>query len=95
MAKSSHNRIEVIHGVNLDMLGGRDPLFYGDFTLAELELQIKRWAHEVGLEATFFQTNHEGEYVEYLHRLASSPTARSSTPVPGPTTRGRSATRSS
>jgi 3-dehydroquinate dehydratase-2 len=51
------------------MLGGRDPLFYGDFTLSELEVKIKRWAKELGLEATFFQTNHEGEFVEYLHRL--------------------------
>jgi 3-dehydroquinate dehydratase II len=69
LPKTSHNRIEVLHGVNLDMLGGRDPLFYGDFTLAELELKIKRWAKDLGLEATFFQTNHEGEYVEYLHRV--------------------------
>jgi 3-dehydroquinate dehydratase-2 len=69
VAKRSHNRIEVLHGVNLDALGKRDRLFYGDFTLAELEVQIKRWARELDLEATFFQTNHEGEYVEYLHRL--------------------------
>jgi len=63
------NRIEVLHGVNLDMLGSRDPLLYGDFTLSELEVRIKRWGRELGLETTFFQTNHEGEYVEYLHRL--------------------------
>jgi len=63
------NRIEVLHGVNLDMLGSRDPEHYGDFTLSELEVRIKRWSRELGLEATFFQTNHEGEYVEYLHRL--------------------------
>jgi 3-dehydroquinate dehydratase-2 len=37
--------------------------------LSELEVRIKRWGRELGLEATFFQTNHEGEYVEYLHRL--------------------------
>jgi 3-dehydroquinate dehydratase-2 len=63
------NRIEVLHGVNLDMLGSRDPEHYGYFTLAELEVRIKRWGRELGLETTFFQTNHEGEYVEYLHRL--------------------------
>src|SRR3954449_1905984 len=58
-----------MHGVNLDMLGRRDHDIYGDFTLPELEVQIKRFAREVDLEATFFQTNSEGEFVEHLHRL--------------------------
>ena len=65
----THNRVEVLHGVNLDMLGRRDPEHYGAMTLAELEVRIKRFAHELELEVTFFQTNHEGAFVEYLHRL--------------------------
>jgi 3-dehydroquinate dehydratase II len=65
----THNRVEVLHGVNLDTLGRRDPEHYGTLTLNELEVQIKRWARALDLEAKFFQTNHEGEYVEYLHRL--------------------------
>jgi 3-dehydroquinate dehydratase II len=69
VAKGAHNRVEVLHGVNLDLLGRRDPHFYGEFTLTELETRIKRWARELDLEATFFQTNHEGEFVERLHRL--------------------------
>ena len=69
MSLSSHNRVEVLHGVNFDMLGSRDPLHYGGLTLSELEVKIKRFAAEFGLEVTFFQTNHEGEYVERLHRL--------------------------
>ena len=64
-----HNRVEVLHGVNMDMLGRRDPEHYGTMTLAELEVKIKRYAHDLRLEVTFFQTNHEGEFVEYLHRL--------------------------
>jgi len=63
------NRIEVLHGVNLDTLGRRDPRHYGTITLPELEVKIKRFAHELGLEVRFFQSNHEGEFVEYLHRL--------------------------
>ena len=63
------NRVVVLHGVNLDMLGKRDPGIYGTFSLPELETQVKRWARELDLEATFFQTNHEGEFCEYLHRL--------------------------
>jgi len=65
----AHNRVEVLHGVNLDMLGRRDPDHYGTITLAELEVKIKRFARELDLEVTFFQTNHEGAFVEYLHRL--------------------------
>jgi 3-dehydroquinate dehydratase-2 len=66
---STRNRVEVLHGVNFDMLGSRDRLIYGDFTLPELEVRIKRFARELNLEASFFQTNHEGEFVEYLHRM--------------------------
>jgi 3-dehydroquinate dehydratase-2 len=59
----------VLHGVNFDVLGRRDRDIYGDFSLPELEVRIKRFARELNLEASFFQTNHEGEFVEYLHRL--------------------------
>jgi len=63
------SRVEVMHGVNLDQLGRRDPTHYGRFTLEDLERQIKGSADELGLEACFFHTNHEGEFVEHLHRL--------------------------
>jgi 3-dehydroquinate dehydratase-2 len=63
------NRVEVMHGVNLDQLGRRDPAHYGRITLEELERRIGEEARELGLEARFFHTNHEGEFVEHLHRL--------------------------
>jgi 3-dehydroquinate dehydratase II len=69
MTPTTRNRVEVLHGVNLDMLGSRDKDIYGDFTLPELEVRIKRFARELKLEAFFFQTNSEGEFVEHLHRL--------------------------
>jgi 3-dehydroquinate dehydratase-2 len=62
-------RIEVMHGVNLDMLGKREPEHYGTLTLDELERQIEGFADEIGVEARFFRTNFEGEYVEHLHNL--------------------------
>jgi 3-dehydroquinate dehydratase II len=62
-------RIEVMHGVNLDQLGRRDPLLYGSLTLAELEQRIERDAGPLGLAARFFQTNYEGAFVERLHAL--------------------------
>ncbi|HZE05433.1 MAG TPA: type II 3-dehydroquinate dehydratase [Solirubrobacteraceae bacterium] len=63
------NRIEVMHGVNLDQLGRRNPEHYDTLTLTELELEISRAADELGLVTRFFQTNHEGEFVEHLHGL--------------------------
>jgi 3-dehydroquinate dehydratase-2 len=66
---TSRNRIEVMHGVNLDQLGRRDPVHYGGITFVELERRIAASAAELGLETRFFQTNHEGEFVEHLHRI--------------------------
>jgi 3-dehydroquinate dehydratase II len=63
------NRVEVIHGVNLDALGRRDPEHYGTLTLTELEVRVDRFARELDLQARFFHTNSEAELVEHLHRL--------------------------
>jgi 3-dehydroquinate dehydratase-2 len=63
-----NSRVEVLHGVNLNMLGQRDAEHYGTLTLIELEVRIRHWARELGLEATFFHTNAEHEYVERLHQ---------------------------
>jgi 3-dehydroquinate dehydratase II len=64
------NRVAVMHGVNLDMLERRPSELYGDLSLPRLERQISSYAHTLGLEARFFQSNFEGEYVEELHRAA-------------------------
>ena len=69
MTPTTRNRVAVLHGVNFDILERRDPELYGGFSLSELEARIATWARERGLEPLFFQTNHEGEFVEYLHRL--------------------------
>jgi 3-dehydroquinate dehydratase-2 len=63
------NRIEVMHGVNLDQLGRRDPDHYGGDSLEALEMGIAKVAADLGLETRFFHSNHEGEFVEHLHRL--------------------------
>jgi 3-dehydroquinate dehydratase-2 len=65
-------RIDVLHGVNLDMLGRRDPEHYGSLTLTELEVKVKRFADDLGLELAFFQTNHEGQFCEWLHRAGET-----------------------
>jgi 3-dehydroquinate dehydratase-2 len=63
------NRVEVMHGVNLDQLGRRDRSHYGHLTFNQLEVRISDAAGELGLATRFFQTNHEGEFVEHLHGL--------------------------
>jgi 3-dehydroquinate dehydratase II len=63
------NRVEIMHGVNLDQLGRRDPDLYGGLSFDRLERRIGDFARELGLTARFFQTNAEHEFVEHLHRL--------------------------
>jgi len=60
-------QVVVLNGVNLDMLGQRDPVVYGGLTLNELETQIYAWAHELALTVRCRQTNSEGEYVDWIH----------------------------
>jgi 3-dehydroquinate dehydratase-2 len=65
-------RIEVLNGVNLDVLGRRDPDLYGGLSIHELESRIYRWAHELTCTVRCRQTNHEGEYVEWCHEAYGS-----------------------
>ena len=60
-------RVLVLHGVNFDMLGRRDPRHYGRISLRELEQQIVDWGTELGVDVSCKQTNAEGLYVEWIH----------------------------
>ena len=64
------NRVAVLHGVNLGMLGRRPVEHYGALTFTQLEQRIEHYARELGLEVHFFQSDHEGEYVQELHRAS-------------------------
>ena len=64
----TRTRVAVLHGVNLDALDRRPAEHYGGLTFLALEQRIERFAHELGLETAFFQSNHEGEFVEELHK---------------------------
>jgi 3-dehydroquinate dehydratase-2 len=68
----SGNRVGVMHGVNLDQLGRRPPEHYPAVTLAELEVRIGHFAHDLGLTVTFDQTNHEGDFCETLHEAVET-----------------------
>jgi 3-dehydroquinate dehydratase-2 len=70
MAAGTLSTLWLLHGVNLDMLGTRDPAHYGALTLAELEAYVVEQGAEHGFAVKAFQTNHEGELVEKLHDIA-------------------------
>lgn len=61
-------KILVLHGVNLNMFGKRDPAHYGTATLADINTALAELSRELGVELETFQTNHEGEMVERIHR---------------------------
>ena len=63
-------RVDVMHGVNLDQLGRRPLEHYGTITFTELEVRVKKFARELEIDVTFWQTNHEGEFCESLHIAA-------------------------
>ena len=62
-------RIAVLNGPNLNLLGSREPEVYGRTTLPELEALVRAEAARLGIELTWFQTNHEGAFVEAVQGL--------------------------
>ncbi|HWM44332.1 MAG TPA: type II 3-dehydroquinate dehydratase [Burkholderiales bacterium] len=65
-------KILVLHGPNLNLLGRREPHIYGTITLADLDQKLKALAKELGVELVAFQSNHEGELVDMLHKHIDS-----------------------
>lgn len=64
-------RIQVIHGPNLNLLGTREPGHYGVATLADINQQLLSLADQLGAELTTYQSNHEGELVDYIQKASS------------------------
>ena len=65
-------RILIVNGPNLNRLGMRDPSQYGSDTLADIETRISERAESLGVQVEFFQSNHEGEIVDFLQGAASN-----------------------
>ncbi|MCL7745446.1 type II 3-dehydroquinate dehydratase [Guyparkeria hydrothermalis] len=63
-------RILVLNGPNLNRLGSREPERYGRLTLADIGTRLDEAAHGRGVSLEHFQSNHEGEAIDRLHRAA-------------------------
>ena len=61
-------KVLMLHGINHNMFGKRDPKQYGTTTLAEIDEKLRELGQELGVEIESFQTNHEGEMVERIHQ---------------------------
>ncbi len=59
----------MLNGVNLDALADRDPELYGGISLSELETRIYAWARDMDCSARCFQTNHEGQFIDWCHEV--------------------------
>jgi 3-dehydroquinate dehydratase-2 len=59
--------VDVLNGVNLDVLGRRKPELYGGLGLEQLETRIYEWGRELDLRVRCRQTNDEGQYVDWCH----------------------------
>ena len=63
------NKIIIINGPNLNLLGNRETDIYGKTTLAEIEQLAKNKANKLNLELSFFQSNSESEIIELIHKV--------------------------
>ena len=61
-------KILMLHGVNHNMFGQRDPAHYGTVTLADIDARMRELGRELGVEVASFQTNHEGAMCERIHQ---------------------------
>ena len=65
-------QVVVLNGANLNAIGDRDPELYGGLSYSELETRIYAWAKELGCSVRCFQTNSEGQFIDWCHEARRS-----------------------
>lgn len=65
-------RLVIVNGPNLNLLGKREPHIYGTRTMADLTKTVRARAREMGVQVSFFQSNHEGEIIDHLQKEGPS-----------------------
>ena len=68
LQKPAKARVLVLHGPNLNLLGTREPLIYGNETLAHIDKRLTAAGRAAGADVECFQSNREGELIERIHR---------------------------
>ncbi|MCU0603071.1 MAG: type II 3-dehydroquinate dehydratase [Desulfobacterales bacterium] len=71
-AATSHPRVLVIHGPNLNLLGSREPHIYGRRTLEEINASLASLGLRLGVSVDAFQSNHEGALVDRIQQAAGA-----------------------
>ena len=61
-------KVLVIHGPNLNLLGEREPEIYGNKTLEDINKEISKFAKQKNIDTKFFQSNHEGKIIDFIHK---------------------------
>ena len=67
VTRGDGNRVLILHGPNLNLLGTREPEIYGHQTLEDIHDEISRRAVQLDMQVVFFQSNHEGALIDRIH----------------------------
>ena len=67
--------ILIVNGPNLNLLGQREPEIYGHTTLSDIENSLTTYADKVGAKVNFFQSNSEGDLIDFIQKNAATSTA--------------------
>lgn len=68
MGSNEKEKISIINGPNINILGIREPNVYGKESWSDIEEEINQLGNELGISLSFFQSNHEGEIVDYIQK---------------------------